>query len=99
MSAADRVKTNDVLAVCEYCDREGPASRLREHYEQDHPELFWPAPGMSLKPPEFIVSIPGRFRHRLERIKRQTGKSYGAIIAGALDAQGLGRCRKPGQGQ
>ena len=104
---------HEMLVLCEYCGLEGPRTRLGEHYQQDHPELFWPEPKREYRyahhkmhHPDLPVMVPGRFRYRLERIQAQSeqmarkgliarARTLGDIVAGALDAQGLGRQARP----
>jgi hypothetical protein len=56
--------------------------------------------------PDLPVMVPGRFRYRLERIQAQSeqmarrgliarARTLSDIVAGALDAQGLGRRVRP----
>ncbi len=95
MTSPPRALADDVLTICEYCFLEGPIARLDEHLYLDHPELFWASPKGHVKHEWYTVVIPGRFRYRLERIRKQSGRSVGQIIAGALDAQGLGQQKRP----
>jgi hypothetical protein len=95
VSLRDRKLAALGLAVCEVCFLEGPAARLQEHLRKDHQEFYWPEPGGHIRREEWLVAIPGRFRFRLERIARQSGRTVGQVVAGALDDQGLGRQRRP----
>ena len=89
---------HEMLATCEVCSLEGPAARLREHIAADHKELFWPdlvRQHHTYDHADFPVTLPGRFWTRLARIETQTGRTLTQIVAGALDAQGLGRPTRP----
>jgi hypothetical protein len=88
----------EMLATCEICFLEGPAARLREHVATDHKEFLWPDLGRqshAYDNSDFPVTLPGRFWTRLARIEAQTGRTFTQIVAGALDAQGLGRRTRP----
>jgi hypothetical protein len=89
---------HEMLVTCEVCFLEGPAARLREHIATDHKELFWPElvrQHHACDHADFPVTLPGRFWNRLARIETQTGRTFTQIVAGALDAQGLGRRARP----
>jgi len=91
-------RAREMLATCEICFLEGPAAPLREHIATDHKEFLWPDQVRQYHAydhADFPVTLPGRFWTRLARIETQTGRTFTQIVAGALDAQGLGRRTRP----
>jgi len=93
----NRAELMATLTCCEWCGTDGPTARLAEHIAKDHSELVLDERVTNGKSHagQFVVAIPSRFRNRLERIRAQSGRSFGQIIAASLDAQGLGRQRRP----
>jgi hypothetical protein len=92
--STERALAAEMLTRCAYCQCEGPVARLGEHQRIDHPELFWGEPYTASAAP-LHVELPGRFRHRLEKLAAQSGRSLSQIVSSVLDAQGLGRRDRP----